>query len=111
MSLVLVFSLLLLLLGAERHGLLHGGGQLAAPGLGQEEGEDADDDGGAAHDHEGEEVCHGVQVRDGGGQQRAQAGQRGAHACTARGHVSHVTTRVTCIVVTTQHILQLTALP
>ena len=50
-------------------------------GFWEEECKDADNDGGAAHDEEGEPGRHGVQVGDGGGQQRAQPGQGGAHAC------------------------------
>lgn len=49
-------------------------------GLWEEEGEDADHDWGSAHDEEGEEVSHAVQVSDGGGQEGAQSGQCGARA-------------------------------
>ena len=49
--------------------------------LWEKEGEDADQDRGAAHDDEGEEVSHAVQVRDGGGQEGAQSSQCGARAC------------------------------
>ena len=43
--------------------------------LREKEGEDANNDGGPAHDDEGEEVSHAVQVCYGWGQEGAKSGQ------------------------------------
>ena len=56
--------------------------------LWEEESENADNDRGPAHDDEGEEVGHAVQVRDGGGQEGTQSGQGGAGSCILR-HISN----------------------
>ena len=59
--------------------LLKSLGEVVTSGLGQEEGEEADNDGATAHDDEGKEGGHRVEVSDGGGQQSANPGHGGAH--------------------------------
>ena len=73
-------SLFSLLGFPEGLGLLQSLGQVVASGLGQQEGEEADNDGAPAHDDEGKEGGHRVEVSNGGGQQSANPGHRGAHS-------------------------------
>ena len=72
-------SLFSLLGFPEGLGLLQSLGQVVASGLGQQEGEEADNDGAPAHDDEGKEGGHGVKVGDGWSQQSSYPGHRGAH--------------------------------
>ena len=72
-------SLLSLLGVSQGLRLLQSLREVVTPGLGQQEGEEPDDDGSAAHDDEGKEGGDGVEVGDGGGQQGAHPGHGGAH--------------------------------